>query len=319
MTILITGGTGFIGSFLAQALLESTSDDLILFDYILNEGRIANIKENPRVKVIQGDVANWPDVVTIFKDNQQIDKIYHFGSLMPPHTEERLLDAFRINIQGSFNIFECCRVFEVPKIIYSSSGAIYGPGVDLPITEKTFRDPWTFYGVGKVCSEVIGSYYHKRQNVNFTSIRFPALIGPGRTGKGLTIFANNIIQYPSQNETAICNVEEDVSIPIIYIKEAAKFLASLATRDDLPEQAYNIDGAWLSAEEIAILVKQVLPDAIIEYDPDPVLSFQLKSWSMMKSDDSLIKKDLGYTPLYTPEEFVSDFIKEVQEHPHYKI
>ena len=319
MSILITGGTGFIGSFLTHALLESTPEDLILFDYILNESRIGDIKSNPRVSIIQGDISNWPDIVSVFKDNPNIEKIYHFGSLMPPHTEEKLLDAFKINIQGSFNIFECARVFGVPKIIYSSSGAIYGPGVDLPITEKTFRDPWTMYGVGKVCSEVIGSYYHRRQNVSFTSIRFPALIGPGRTGRGLTIFANNIIQYPAQKETAICNVEEDVSIPIIYIKEAAKFLASLATRDDLPEQAYNIDGVWLSAEELANLVKQVLPDATIEYDPDPVLSFQLRSWSMMKSDDTLVKQDLGYKPLYSPEEFVSDFIKEVHEHPHYKI
>ena len=319
MSILITGGTGFIGSFLTHELLESTSDDLILFDYILNKNRIANIKANPRVTIIKGDIANWPDVVSVFNDYPQIDKIYHFGSLMPPLTEEKLLDAFRINIQGSFNVFECARIFEVPKIIYSSSGAIYGPGVDLPVTEKTFRDPWTMYGVGKVCSEVIGSYYHRRQNVNFTSIRFPALIGPGRTGRGLTIFANNIIQYPAQKETAVCNVKEDVSIPIIYIKEAAKFLASLADRDDLPEQAYNIDGAWLSAEEIVNLVKQIIPDAIIEYDPDPVLSFQLKSWSMMKSDDTLVKQDLGYEPLYTPKEFISDFIKEVQEHSYYQI
>ena len=319
MSILVTGGTGFIGSFLVHELLESTSDNLILFDYVLNEKRIADIRSNPRVKIVQGNIANWPDLVSVFSNNSEIDKIYHFGSLMPPHTEEKLLDAFRINIQGSFNVFECARIFEVPRIIYSSSGAIYGPGVDLPITEKTFRDPWTMYGVGKVCSEVIGSYYHRRQNISFTSIRFPALIGPGRTGRGLTIFANNIIQYPAQNETAICNVEEDVRIPIIYIKEAVKFLANLAMRNDLPEQAYNIDGVWLSAEELANLVKQKIPDAIINYDPDPVLSFQLKSWSMMKSDDRLAKQDLGYKSLYTPKEFVSDFIKDVQEHSYYKI
>jgi threonine 3-dehydrogenase len=319
VSILVTGGTGFIGSFLTTELLEVTSDNIILFDYIINESRISEIKSNPRFKIVQGNIANWPDVISVFKNNPDIKLIYHFGSLMPPYTEEKLLDAFRINIEGSFNVFESARIFEVPKIIYSSSGAVYGPGVDLPITEKTFRDPWTMYGVGKVCSEVIGSYYHRRQNVKFTSIRFPALIGPGRTGRGLTIFANNIIQFPSQNQKAICNVEEDISIPIIYIKEAVKFLASLVERDELAEQAYNIDGVWLSAEDLTNLVKQIIPDAIIEYDPDPVLSFQLRSWSMMKSDDALVKQELEYKSLYTPEEFVNDFIKEVREKGYFQI
>ena len=67
------------------------------------------------------------------------------------------------------------------------------------------------------------------------------------------------------------------------------------------------------------LVKKIIPDAIIEYDPDPVLSFQLRSWSMMKSDDTLVKQELEYRSLYTPEEFVNDFIKEVQEHSRFQI
>jgi len=141
---------------------------------------------------------------------------------MPPLTESELTDAFNINIQGTFNVLEYARLFNVSQVIYSSSGAIYGPGVELPVKEQSFRDPWTMYGVGKVCSEVLGSFYHRRKGVRFTSIRFPALIGPGRTGKGMTIFANNIIQYPAQGEKAICNVEEDIAVPLIYIKDSTK-------------------------------------------------------------------------------------------------
>jgi nucleoside-diphosphate-sugar epimerase len=319
MSILVIGGTGFIGSFLTRELLASTSEKLILFDFLINKERISDFSSNPRVTLIQGDVSKRTDIESILTDNETISLIYHFSSLMPPLTEMNLSDAFRINIKGTFNVLEAARSFEVPKVIYSSSGAVYGPGVDLPVTEKTYRDPWTMYGAGKVCSEVLGGYYRKRQGIDFTSIRFPALLGPGRTGKGMTMFANNIIQYPAQNEKAICNVEEDVTIPMMYIKDASRFLVDLSKRNDFSEQAYNIEGPWISAEELASLVKLEIPDANIEYQPDPALTFQLKSWEMMKGDDSLVQYDLGYSPKFSPEEFVNDFIREVRTNKHFQI
>jgi nucleoside-diphosphate-sugar epimerase len=319
MTILITGGSGFIGSFLARHLLDTTEFELILLDYSINQKRITDLEKNPRVHVIQGDISCWSELVSLCTQFDQIDAIFHFGSIMPPITEKKLESSFRINIQGTFNILECARQFSIPRVIYSSSGAVYGPGVDLPITEKSFRDPWTFYGVGKVCSEVLGTYYSRRQNINFTSLRFPALIGPGRTGKGMTIYSNNIIQYPAQGVKAICNVEPDVTIPILYIKDATLALKKILDSKDIPEFAYNLDGFWISAEHLAQFVQKEIPEASIEYEPDLQLSFQLKSWSMLKGDNNLIRKGLDFVPKYPPELFVKDFIQEVKVNPQFQI
>jgi len=238
---------------------------------------------------------------------------------MPPYTEEELEKAFKINIQGTFNILELARLFNISRVVYSSSAAIYGPGVDLPVTEKTIRDPWTMYGVGKALSEILGSYYSKRQNIEFVAFRFPALIGAGRKGEGMTMWANNIIQYPAQLEKAICNVEPDVTVPILYIKDATRLLASLMNLERVPHSVYNINGDWLKAKELETLVKAEIPDAVINYDPDPMLTIQLKSWEMMRGDDSLIRKELGFQPIFTPTEFVSDFIREVCEKPYFRI
>ncbi|WP_455464115.1 NAD-dependent epimerase/dehydratase family protein [Candidatus Hodarchaeum mangrovi] len=318
MTILITGGTGFIGSYLARELISSVTDDLYLFDYYINRKRITDLIDNPKIHIIQGDIACWTDLVPLFKENN-FSSIFHFGSLMPPYTEEKLEKAFKINIQGTFNILELARHFNVSRVIYSSSGAIFGPGVDLPVTEKTIRDPWTMYGVGKAISEILGSYYNKRQNVQFVALRFPALIGPGRKGEGMTMWANNIIQYPAQSEKATCNVEPDVTVPILYIKDATQLLVSVQNSERIPHSTYNINGDWLKAEELESLVKAEIPDAIINYDPDPMLTIQLKSWEMMRGDDSLIKNELGFQPTYNPVEFVRDFICEVREKSYFRI
>ena len=319
MSLLITGGTGFIGSFLARSLLSTTDKELILFDYMINRKRIMDFEANPRVHFFQGDVSYWSDLMSLCKKFDSIEGIFHFGSIMPPITEEKLEASFRVNIQGTFNILECARYFSIPKVIYSSSGAIYGPGVELPIHEKSYRDPWTFYGVGKVCSEVLGTYYSHRQNVDFTTIRLPALIGPGRTGRGMTIYSNNIIQYPAQGMEAVCNVDPDVTIPILYIKDITQALKRILDTEDTSHNAFNIDGFWISAEELAQIVQKEIPDASIVFDPDPQLSFQLKSWSMLKGRDDLIRSELNFRPEFPPEKFVKDFINEVQRNPQFQI
>ncbi|MFX0123548.1 MAG: NAD-dependent epimerase/dehydratase family protein [Candidatus Hodarchaeota archaeon] len=318
MTTLITGGTGFTGSFLARHLIETTNEELILFDYIINEKRIHDLKDNSRVEIIRGDISNWSEIKCLSRSFQEICNIFHFGSLMPPFTETKTKTAFQVNIQGTFNILEYAHLFGVTNVFYASSAAIYSPGVDLPITEKTYREPLTMYGVGKVCSEVMGVYYRRRKNINFVTLRFPALIGPGRSGAGMTMYANNIIQYPAQGMKAICNVDSDITIPMLYIKDATRLLGSLLKRDII-EPAYNFDGFWVSAQELAYLVQNEIPNAVIEYKSETELSFLLKFLSMMEGDDTLVRKDLEFKPVYTPEKFVKDFILEVQRNPHYHI
>jgi nucleoside-diphosphate-sugar epimerase len=319
MSIIVTGGTGFIGSFLARSLLSTTDKELILFDNVINHKRIMDMEDNPRVQIFQGDVSYWSEIISLCKKFDHIEAIFHFGSIMPPMTEEKLEASFRVNIQGTFNILECARYFSIPQVIYSSSGAIYGPGVDLPINEKSYRDPWTFYGVGKVCSEVLGTYYSRRQNIGFTALRLPALVGPGRTGSGMTIYSNNIIQYPAQGMKAICNVDPDVTIPILYIKDITNVLKRILDSENVTQNTYNLDGFWISAEELVQIVQDEIPEAVIVYKPDPELSFQLKSWSMLKGEDKLIRSELGYKPQFPPEMLVKDFIKEVQTSPQFQI
>ncbi|UCG02523.1 MAG: NAD(P)-dependent oxidoreductase [Candidatus Heimdallarchaeota archaeon] len=319
MTTLITGGTGFTGSFLARHLTKTTNEDLILFDYIINEKRIHDLKDNSRVKIIQGNLSSWSEITKLSDSSQGIDNIFHFGSLMPPFTETSTETAFQVNIQGTFNILEFAHLSGASNVFYASSAAVYSPGVDLPITEKSYREPLTMYGVGKVCSEVMGVYYRRRKNINFLTLRFPAIIGPGRSGAGMTIYANNIIQFPAQGMKAICNVEPDITIPILYIKDVTRLLGSLLEHEDINEPAYNLDGFWVSAQELAHLVQKEIPEAVIEYEPDSELSILLRFLSMMEGDDALVRKDLEFNPIYTPEKLVKDFILEVQRNPNYKV
>ena len=71
-------------------------------------------------------------------------------------------------------------------------------------------------------------------------------------------------------------------------------LVNISQLAEFDNPAYNLDGFWISAEELEQMTKKRIPEAEVEYDPDSLLSFQLKSWSMMKGDDSLIKEQLDF-------------------------
>ena len=99
MSKLITGGTGYIGAELAHILVEH-GDEVILFDIVINHNRIADIEN--KVKIVQGDLGNWSEVLNVVKDNN-VTEIYHLGSMLTYMSELNPWASFRTNVIGTYN------------------------------------------------------------------------------------------------------------------------------------------------------------------------------------------------------------------------
>ena len=169
-SILVTGGSGFIGRFLVECLHDNGLGPITVFD--VSEGLLKNAEFMDEIVFLQGDIANWSEVLeAVAKSKPGI--IFHLAGLRPPHTEERILLGFRINLEGTMNVLEASRINNVEKAVFTSTQAAYGVGVPTPITEDTFRDPYSFYGAMKVGSEIIGTNYRRQLGVDFRSVRFP--------------------------------------------------------------------------------------------------------------------------------------------------
>jgi threonine 3-dehydrogenase len=311
MAKLITGGLGFIGIYLAHALLKK-GEDVVLFDIVTRSPLINDIKD--RVKIVQGDLASWAEVLEVVKQNK-IDGIYHTGALLSASAEERPITAYQINAGGTFNILEAAKLFDIKRVIYLSTIATYGTGIPETVNEDTIQMPISMYGVTKVFSERLGEYYFRKFGVDFRGLRFPSVIGPGRGPGGASAYSTLIIQDPALGRPYRCFVDEEARIPLLYIKDAVDSLISLYEADGkkLKRRVYNIAGFSPSAGEVADEVKKHLPKATIEFKPVPEMVEVVHSWPKY-IDESKAHEEWGWKTKYFLKETVKDFIGEVRAH-----
>src|SRR4030067_616368 len=193
MAKLITGGLGFIGVYLAHALLQK-GEEFVLFDIVGFSPIIKKIKD--KVKIVQGDLASWAEVMEVVK-HYEIDGIYHTGALLSASAEEKPITAYHVNAGGTFNVLEAARLFKVKRVIYLSTIASYGLGISDIVNEDTIQMPISMYGVTKVFSERLGEYYYRKFGVDFRGGRLPSVIGPGRGGGGASAYSTLMSSEPA--------------------------------------------------------------------------------------------------------------------------
>jgi len=310
MVNLITGGTGFIGSHLALEL-HKRGEKVILFDVKEDCTIIKDIRDD--ISIIKGDLGSWPEVLHAVENNT-VDTIFHTGSLLSASAEENPIAGHRVNANGTFTILEAARLFNVKKVIYTSTIASYG--IDLPefVDEYTIQRPRTMYGVTKVFSELLGEYYNVKFGIIFRSLRLPSVIGPGRGEGGLSAYSTLMISEPALGRPYTVPVKEDTVMAIQYIKDAVQALIMLrdAKAENLKRNTYNMAGFLPKAIDIVNSVKNYVPDAEIVFAPDEKTVKIVDGWART-IHETRAKEEWGWEPRYFLDETVKDFVRELQK------
>ncbi|MHA1312229.1 MAG: SDR family NAD(P)-dependent oxidoreductase [Candidatus Helarchaeota archaeon] len=165
--ILITGGAGFIGSHLAEEMVNLGADVLVIDNlFSSNINNLSNIME--KINFYKIDIRNY-DLIKDFKD---IDIIFHLAAnANVPYSVENPEYDFQTNVIGTYNILKLCLEIHVDKIIFASSAAVYGESEYTPIDEKHPLNPISPYGASKLSGEALGMTYFKTFGVPFISMR----------------------------------------------------------------------------------------------------------------------------------------------------
>ncbi len=185
MRILITGGAGFIGSHLADALLAEGHEVTIIDN--LSTGTKKFI---PRAaEFIEADIRD--EKLSAIFESHHFDVIYHEAAqtMVPVSIKDPRYDADE-NIMGLLSILENARKTGVKKVIFSSSAAIYGDNTKLPLKETEKPAPESFYGLTKWMTEEYLALYHKLYGLHYTVLRYSNVYGPrqGANGEGGVIY-----------------------------------------------------------------------------------------------------------------------------------
>ena len=171
--ILITGGAGYIGSHCALGFLNQ-GENIIIFDNLEN-GHIETInslKQAGKVEFIKGDLRNIQDIEEVFK-KYKIDTVIHFaGYIQVEESVKNPSKYYRNNILGSLNLFDMMVKYDVKKIVFSSTCAIYGEPEYTPIDEKHPKNPVNPYGRTKLMIEQILEDYDKAYGLKSIRLRY---------------------------------------------------------------------------------------------------------------------------------------------------
>ena len=318
MSILITGGMGFIGVGLAHEL-AARGQDVILYDIVIRPERVADIKDN--VKIVQGDLKVWPEVMNVVKDNK-VEDIFHLGAMLSVPSEGNPWGSFQTNVAGIMYILEAARLFGVRKVIFPSSIASYGLDTGEVITDTTLQRPITVYGVSKVYGELLGRFYRRRFDIDFRSLRYCGVIGPGVKTPGIVQYNAWMIENAALGKPYECFVTEDSYSPVTYFKDAVHGTLQLydAPAEKIKTVCYNINefSPAPTAKELELTIKKFIPDVKVTYKPDPVVMAFHQTQSMKVIDDSRAREEWGWQPLFNNlEDMVADFINEVRTRPQY--
>jgi threonine 3-dehydrogenase len=301
--ILVTGGAGFLGRALVRAL-AGRGDEVLSFDL--------SPVETPQGKVetVRGDLSAWSDVLSAVASFRP-ERVFHCGALLSAVAEADVLRAVRTNADGTFHVLEACRLFGVRRVLLTSTIATYGADAGDPVPEGAPQRPETIYGVTKVYAERLGEYYARRYSLDFRGIRFPSIVGPGRSATGLSAYTSTMIEEPALGRPYTVPVAERSAIPIVYVEDAVRALLELDGAAPPPRCVYNLAGISPTAGEIAGAVIQALPGARVRFDPDPAAQAVVDSWPRA-IDDAPARAEWGWRPVADLDDLVARFVGAVR-------
>lgn len=174
-TALVTGGAGFIGSNLAEKLLQAGAKVRIIDNF--STGKKINLESiASRVEVVEGDIRNRD---TVRKALAGVNVIFHIAALPSvPRSMKEPYPSCDINIMGSLSLFEEARLAGIKRIVFSSSSSVYGETAELPKAEHFTPSPLSPYAVGKLATEYLASVFSKSYGMDIVCLRYFNVFGP---------------------------------------------------------------------------------------------------------------------------------------------
>jgi nucleoside-diphosphate-sugar epimerase len=308
-TVLVTGGTGFVGAYTAADLVEH-GHEVDAFDVSTDSRILDRLGVGDAVAIRRGDVTD-PTAVARAVRETGTDRVIHLAALLTNGARENPRSAMDVNVGGTNNVFEAARLLDdrVERVAWASSAAVYAPpaNYDGSVGEDDLVYPDTLYGATKAYNEHQARVYAADYDVSIVGLRPTVAYGPYRETGG-SAFLVDLIEKPALGESF--SVEYgDQAIDWQHVKDVAQAFrrAAFAPESALSQAVYNVTGELASIREAAEAVRSVVPDADLAVADEGELP-----WTQ-DLDDSAARADLGYDPEYDLETGIREYVEVVRE------
>lgn len=310
--ILIIGATGQIGSELTMELRRRYGNNHVVAGYIIGSEPKGELKESGPSEVV--DVTDGEMIASVVK-KYHIDAIYNLAALLSVVAESRPKLAWKIGIDGLWNVLEVARENGCAVFTPSSIGS-FGPSTPhVGTPQDTIQRPQTIYGVSKVTTELLSDYYFHKYGVDTRAVRFPGLISNiTLPGGGTTDYAVDIYYSAVRGEKFVCPIKQGTLMDMMYMPDALNAAIKLMEADParlIHRNAFNIASMSFAPETIFEAIKKEIPSFEIEYNPDPLKQSIADSWPD-SMDDSCARAEWDWKPEYDLESMTKDMIVKLR-------
>jgi nucleoside-diphosphate-sugar epimerase len=313
--IVVTGGTGFLGSRLARELLAGgmlspagyAARPLSRLTLIDRAQPPPDLAADDRVTVIRGDLTELLENVATARDMlADAEIIFHLAAAVSGESEADFDLGMRANLQTTQVLLAACRALETrPVVVFSSSVAVFGGSATqaLPalILDDTRPNPQSSYGAQKAMCEYLLADYTRKGFLNGRAVRLMTVsVRPGRPNAAASSFLSGIIREPLAGQRAVSPVSPDTEVALASPAKAVEALLCAATSSDLawadPAPLTMPALTVTVADMVAALDRAAGPQAtgLIDWIPDPTVASLVANWPARIRADRAAR--LGLTP-----------------------
>ena len=300
MRILLTGGSGYLGSVLTRKLLTNGHHVRILDNFLFGKGSLKDIQDNKKLELVTGDIR---DLSIVGKSLKNIDAVIHLASIVGTQSAE--LDSkvsTEINFMATRNIAELCKIYKIKQFIFASTCSVYGAQPDRLIAENSEVDPMDSYGLSKFQSEraILQTYDYP------TILRLGTLFGASHRMR--FDLAINLFIAQAMNKEKLTVFGGEQWRPFLHVDDAAEAF-SFAVENKM-EGTYNVVWKNLTISEMAKDVKKLIP-AQVALSKDIIDKRDYRvSGKKLERFGFKAKKDIAYAA----KEFKSKILEDVENY-----
>ena len=309
--VLVTGGAGFIGSHLVDALMKNRDVEEVRVIDNFSTGKIENISNHLKSKkfsLLKDDVRNHE---AVHKAMKNINYVFHEAAIASvPLSVKNPQACYEVNVAGTFNLLEEARIRDA-ILIYASSCAVYGDPSRIPIREDDASKPISPYGASKLSAEALCIAYNSTYGLRSTCLRYFNVYGPrqsySRYSGVITIFTNRALR----GEDLIIYGDGKQTRDFIYVKDIVDANLLIANCKRAYGQVFNVGtGKETSIKSLALKIIKIVGTDVKIIHKAPIKGDIRRS----VADISRIKEIANYSPKISLNEGLSSFIKYISSH-----
>jgi len=314
MRYLVTGGTGFVGAYVVEALVNA-NHEVTLFDIAPNRQFLKEVVglDDSKVRILSGDVTDAFAVLKAMRESGA-QRVIHLAAMLGHLCDINPIRALRVNAEGTLNIFEAALECSVEKVVWASTIGVFGTfgqskegGAQVFGNDSPHR-PQGVYGACKSFCENVARLYERQRGLDAIGLRFSMAYGYGKAltaQRGTRVgFIADLVDGPALGQpTTIAN--GDSNLDWVYVGDAARSAVLASESLKTKEVAVNITGERYTIREVAGVVKKLLPDAQLKVEDG--------SWGYdLVFDATAAEREIGYRPTTSIENGIRQNINKVR-------